>query len=275
MDLDAKINLQSNLFSLLIHLTILLVMIVTVQWAPKYPYFAEVELWEAIPTVKEQAKVPPKSKANPVQKIEIEKAPTKPSAKNQDDQAEINLKQKKAKEIAEQKKKEQIKKVQQELLKQEQIKQLQQQLMQEEKLDRLKEELLEQELKVADQEIVSQDKKKTERIAIEADQDVEAGKNKSEIDKYKALIQQKIQQNVNNNLCGLDYLSLSFEITLLPSGELLNDPVLKETSKNLSCDEAVERAIYQSEPLPVPTDPKLFAKLKKIKLKFYPNGQPQ
>ena len=66
---------------------------------------------------------------------------------------------------------------------------------------------------------------------------------------------------MNNNLCGLDYLSLSFEITLLPSGELLNDPVLKETSKNLSCDEAVERAIYQSEPLPVPTDPKLFAKL--------------
>jgi colicin import membrane protein len=97
MDLDAKINLQSNLFSLLIHLTILLVMIVTVQWAPKYPYFAEVELWEAIPTVKEQAKAPPKVKANPLQKIEIEKAPTKPSAKNQDDQAEINLKQKKSK----------------------------------------------------------------------------------------------------------------------------------------------------------------------------------
>ena len=104
---------------------------------------------------------------------------------------------------------------------------------------------------------------------------MEAGKNKSEIDKYKALIQQKIQQNVNNNLCGLDYLSLSFEITLLPSGELLNDPVLKDSSGNLSCDEAVERAIYQSEPLPVPTDPKIFAKLKKIKLKFYPNGQPQ
>ena len=118
MDLDAKINLQSNLFSLLIHLSILLVMIVTVQWAPKYPYFAEVELWEAIPTVKEQAKAPPKAKANPVQKIEIEKAPTKSLEKNQDDQAEINLKQKKAKEIAEQKKKEQIKKVQQELLKQ-------------------------------------------------------------------------------------------------------------------------------------------------------------
>ena len=114
MDLDAKINLQSNLFSLLIHLSILLAMIMTLQWAPKYPYFAEVELWEAIPTVKEQAKAPPKAKVTPVEKIEIEQAPAKPLEKNQDDQAEINLKQKKAKEIAEQKKKEQIKKVQQE-----------------------------------------------------------------------------------------------------------------------------------------------------------------
>lgn len=97
MDLDAKINLQSNLFSLLIHLSILLAMIMTLQWAPKYPYFAEVELWEAIPTVKEQAKAPPKAKVTPVEKIEIEQAPAKPLEKNQDDQAEINLKQKRQK----------------------------------------------------------------------------------------------------------------------------------------------------------------------------------
>ena len=124
-DFESSIDSQSNLFTLIIHLSLILFMVFTIQWKPKNPYFAEVELWEAIPTVKEQAKAPPKAKANPVQKIEIEKTPTKPLEKNQDDQAEINLKQKKAKEIAEQKKKEQIKKVQQELLKQEQIKQLQ------------------------------------------------------------------------------------------------------------------------------------------------------
>ena len=273
MNYDEDINLQSNLFSVLIHLSILFVMIFTVQWSPEYPYFGEVELWEAVPTIKEQAQTPAKPKNIEVKKSE-KSAPVE-SQKIKDEQAEINLKKKKEKELAEKKKQEQIKKLQQELLKQEQIKQLQDQLLQQEQLEKLQKELLEQDTQNADQEIISEDKKTSERIAIQADQDMEAGKNKSEIDKYKALIQQKIQQNVNNNLCGLDYLSLSFEITLLPSGELLNDPVLKDSSGNLSCDEAVERAIYQSEPLPVPTDPKIFAKLKKIKLKFYPNGQTQ
>lgn len=273
MNYDENINLQSNLFSVFIHLSILFVMIFTVQWSPQYPYFGEIELWEAVPTTKEQAQTPAKPKNIEVKKSE-KSAPLE-SQKIKDEQAEINLKKKKEKELAEKKKQEQIKKLQQELLKQEQIKQLQDQLLQQEKLEKLQKELLEQDTQNAEQEIISEDKKKSERIAIQADQDMEAGKNKSEIDKYKALIQQKIQQNVNNNLCGLDYLSLSFEITLLPSGELLNDPVLKNSSGNLSCDEAVERAIYQSEPLPVPTDPKIFAKLKKIKLKFYPNGQPQ
>ena len=273
MNYDENINLQSNLFSVFIHLSILFVMIFTVQWSPQYPYFGEVELWEAVPTIKEQAQTPAKPKNIEVKKSE-KSAPVE-SQKIKDEQAAINLKKKKEKELAEKKKQEQIKKLQQELLKQEQIKQLQDQLLQQEQLEKLQKELLEQDTQNAEQEIISEDKKKSERIAIQADQDMEAGKNKSEIDKYKALIQQKIQQNVNNNLCGLDYLSLSFEITLLPSGELLNDPVLKDSSGNLSCDEAVERAIYQSEPLPVPTDPKIFAKLKKIKLKFYPNGQPQ
>lgn len=273
MNYDQNINLQSNLFSVLIHLSILFVMIFTVQWSPQYPYFGEIELWEAVPTTKEKAQTPAKPKNIEVKKSE-KSAPVE-SQKIKDEQAEINLKKKKAKELAEKKKQEQIKKLQQELLKQEQIKQLQDQLLQQEQLEKLQKELLEQDSQNAEQEIISEDKKKSERIAIQADQDMEAGKNKSEIDKYKALIQQKIQQNVNNNLCGLDYLSLSFEITLLPSGELLNDPVLNDSSGNLSCDEAVERAIYQSEPLPVPTDPKIFAKLKKIKLKFYPNGQPQ
>lgn len=273
MNFDENLNLQSNLFSLLIHLSIVFVMIFTVQWTPQYPYFGEVELWEATPTLKDQAKAPAKPK-----KLEAKinkKITSQPNQQIKDTKAEINLKKKKEEELAKKKKQEQIKKVQQELLKQEQIKQLQDQLLQQEQLEKLQKELLEQDNQNSDQEIVSEDKKKSERIAIQADQDMEAGKNQSEIDKYKALIQQKIQQNVNNNLCGLDYLSLSFEITLLPSGELLNDPTLKDSSKNLSCDEAVERAIYQSEPLPVPTDPKIFAKLKKIKLKFYPNGQPE
>jgi colicin import membrane protein len=272
-DFEARVDLQSNLFTILIHSIILLIMIVTVQWTPQYPYFGEVELWEAVPTTTQKTKAPPKAKSE-IKNTE-KKLSSEETQKIKDDQAEINLKQRKAEELAKKKKQEEIRKVQQELLKEEQIKKLQEQLLREEKIEKLQQELLEQELELADEEIISDDEKKTEKIAIEAERELEAGKNKGEIDKYKALIQQKIQQNVNNNLCGLDYLSLAFEITLLPSGELLSDPILKNSSQNISCDEAVERAIFQSEPLPVPTDPKLFAKLKKLKLKFYPNGQPE
>ena len=135
MNYDENINLQSNLFSVLIHLSILFVMIFTVQWSPQYPYFGEIELWEAVPTVKEQAQTPPKPKQ--VEPAKAEKSIPKVNQQIKDTQAEINLKKKKAKELAEKKKQEQIKKVQQELLKQEQIKQLQDQLLQQEKLEKL------------------------------------------------------------------------------------------------------------------------------------------
>jgi colicin import membrane protein len=274
MDFDSKINQQSNFFTILIHLSLILFIIISFQWSPKNPYFSEVELWDAVPTVTKKSAAPPKPQS--IKKETVVKKVETQTPKNTSKEAEINLKKKKQKALEDKKKKEeQIKKVKEDLLKQEQIKQLQNQLLEAEKIEKLQNELLEQELKTAEQEIITEDKKQTKRIALEGDKDLEAGRNNGELDKYKALIQQKIQQNVNNNLCGLDFLSLSFEISLLPSGELLSDPLLKESSKNPSCDEAVERAIFQSEPLPVPTDPKLFAKLKKLKLKFYPNGQPQ
>ena len=86
------------------------------------------------------------------------------------------------------------------------------------------------------------------------------------------MIQQKIYQNVNKQLCGLDLVELEFEIQLMPTGELLGEPKLMQSSKIESCDQALERAILQSQPLPVPKDAKLFSKLKNLKLKFSPNA---
>ena len=99
-----------------------------------------------------------------------------------------------------------------------------------------------------------------------------AGSNSGELEKYKALIQQKIYQNVNKQLCGLDPVELTFEITLMPTGDLIGDAKMIKSSKIESCDLAVERAILQAQPLPLPKDNRLFSKLKKLKLKFQPNG---
>ena len=58
----------------------------------------------------------------------------------------------------------------------------------------------------------------------------------------------------------------------MPTGDILGTPKMLESSKIATCDEAVERAILQSQPLPMPKDKKLFRKLKGLKLKFSPNA---
>jgi colicin import membrane protein len=91
------------------------------------------------------------------------------------------------------------------------------------------------------------------------------------MDKYKLLIQRKIQQNVNKQLCGTSPVELQFEIGLMPTGELIGNPKMLKSSGISVCDESVERAIFQSQPLPVPTDTDLFSKFKNLKLNFRPN----
>jgi hypothetical protein len=94
-----------------------------------------------------------------------------------------------------------------------------------------------------------------------------------ELKKYKTFIQHKIRQNVNRQLCGLNpEIELIYAISLMPTGDLLGDVRVLKSSSIPSCDEAVERAILQSQPLPLPKDGRLFVKLKNLELKFQPNA---
>ncbi len=92
-----------------------------------------------------------------------------------------------------------------------------------------------------------------------------------EIDKYKALILAKIQRNVNKQLCGIGNPELVFSITLLPTGEVGGTPKLVKSSGISACDDAVDRAILQSQPLPLPAEAKLFSQFRDLRLKFHPN----
>jgi len=92
-----------------------------------------------------------------------------------------------------------------------------------------------------------------------------------EIDKYKALIQAKIQRNVNKQLCGTGNPVLEFGIGLMPTGEVNGSPHMIKSSGLPACDDAVERAILQSQPLPLPPDTKLFSQFRELRLKFHPN----
>ena len=269
--LENNDNLQANLFTLVIHLALFIFMIFSVNWQPKTPYYAEVELWDAIPT---QIKPKPLIKKTTPRVEKPQPSESKKIAEAKRD-ADIQLKKKKAAELkkkkaAELKKLDQLKK---KALEEEKLTELQKRLLEDERVEEVQKKLLEQDdLERIQEELRNKDLAKETRIAIEGTEDLVAGSNSGELEKYKALIQQKIYQNVNKQLCGLDPVELTFEIVLMPTGDLIGNAKMLKSSKIESCDQAVERAILQAQPLPMPQDNRLFSQLKKLKLKFQPNG---
>ena len=248
---------RSAIYAVSVHIVLILIMIVSFEWRVKLPQVAEVELWDSIPQPSSKA-----IEAPPVEK-KVEPEPAKPVLKPSkveeiiksltSDKAEISLKQKKEEErkkLEDQKKKDDLKKIQEDLLKQDQLAKLQQELLQDKSKPSLN---------------------RHEDMKQSNPNPIEGGAKLGEMDKYKVLIQRKIQQNVNKQLCGTSPVELQFEIDLMPTGELIGNPKMLKSSGIPVCDESVERAIFQSQPLPVPTDTDLFSKFKNLKLNFHPN----
>jgi colicin import membrane protein len=243
---------RSAVYAVSVHVILILIMIVSFEWRVELPQVAEVELWDSIPQPSSKAIEPPvvekKIEPEPPRQSKIEEIVKSLTS----DKVDISLKQKKEEErkkLEDKKKKDDLKKIQEELLKQDQLAKFQQELLQ----DKAK-------------PSTAKDTK-----AQDSPHPVEGGAKLGEIDKYKVLIQRKIQQNVNKQLCGTNPVELQFEIGLMPTGELIGNPKMLKSSGMAVCDESVERAIFQSQPLPVPTDTDLFSKFKNLKLNFHPN----
>jgi colicin import membrane protein len=280
LKLENNDELQANLFSFAIHLALFLIMVFSVGWQTKTPYYGEVELWDTVPVQKKinKTQASPKKKIKQKQNTKVQKS-SEAKAKAQKE-ADIKLKKKKAaeKRAAEKKakklkKQKAIKELKKKVLKQEKIDKLKKEMLEKEKVERLQQQIIEQQkIEKMQAELRENELKQQKKPALEGENEVKGGVNTGELNKYKLLIQQKIQQNVNQQLCGLDYITLEFRISLMPTGDLLGQPKMTKSSKIKSCDDAVERAIIQSQPLPLPKDSGLFSKLKNLELKFHPNG---
>ena len=96
--LENNDELQANLFSFAIHLALFLVMIFSVGWQTKTPYYGEVELWDSVPVQKKinKTQATPKKKIKQKQDIKAQKS-AEAKAKAQKE-ADIKLKKKKAAE---------------------------------------------------------------------------------------------------------------------------------------------------------------------------------
>jgi colicin import membrane protein len=89
------------------------------------------------------------------------------------------------------------------------------------------------------------------------------------VDEYQAKIQAKIRRNIFMPPNVSKDARAEFMVTLLPGGSVLNAERIK-SSGNAAYDDAVERAILKSDPLPVPPDVTLFYRFRKLDLKFKP-----
>jgi colicin import membrane protein len=96
-----------------------------------------------------------------------------------------------------------------------------------------------------------------------------AAANGRMVDEYKAKIQAKIKQKIVEPPGVAEDASAKFLVTLLPGGPVLKAD-LKKSSGNAAYDNAVERAIWKSDPLPLPPDGKLFSEFREILMTFKP-----
>lgn len=253
---------QAGALSLLVHGLFFLLLVMTFSWKAVQPMqVAQVELWDSLPTPKV---TPPPEPPKPEPKVEPPPQPKpEPPPEPPEPKAEIQVKPKppapevkkppkvepkkpdpalKAKED-EQKRKEALRKLQEDLLKDDQP------------VDH------EADKAVAEAKAAADAKHAADMLAASS----------GVVDEYKARIVAKIKRYVNKQVCGTGKPELVFAIALMPTGEVSGTPRLAKSSGLPACDQAVERAILQAQPLPLPPQPELFSQFRDLNLKFKPN----
>ncbi|BBJ00056.1 hypothetical protein FGKAn22_17480 [Ferrigenium kumadai] len=102
--------------------------------------------------------------------------------------------------------------------------------------------------------------------AARAEQAAAAGRV---VDEYTGKIAAKIRSRIVMPPDVPDDARAVFEVTVLPGGRVLSAR-LKKSSGNAAYDNAVERAIFKAEPLPLPPDAGLFNRFREMELGFRP-----
>jgi colicin import membrane protein len=89
------------------------------------------------------------------------------------------------------------------------------------------------------------------------------------VDEHIARIIGKVRRNIVMPPDVADDARAEFAVTLLPGGGVLRARLIS-SSGNALYDNAVERAILKSQPLPLPADATLFNRFRELKLVFRP-----
>ena len=217
--------------SALVHLVLLAMLIFGLHWQTKHPDAVQVELWSQLPEFQPPVEPKPEPKAQP-------KPEVKPPPK---------VEQKAAKpDIAIEREKKAQKKKEEPPLKFDTTSRIREQLAQEQKAMQARE---------------RQDALK-QFVQPAAAPSPDAG--------YVDKIRSKIKSNVVLPSDIKDNPEVIFDLVQLPTGDVLETSVrLVKSSGNKLYDDAVERAILKSSPLPKPDRPEQFRR--ELQLKFRPH----
>jgi colicin import membrane protein len=259
-----------------VHVAFIAVLVVSVRWQNRPPSPVTAELYAPTPKLDvadEPAPAPPlpppvpkqEQKPEPKPEAPPPKAVPKPEPKTEKPDPHAAEIARKARQEEERKRQEQIERDQRERAKQEAEKR---------EADRQKAEAQKQLAEARErqareaQELKAQaEREKTVRDAQQKAAEADAAaRTRAEAD-YIRRIQTKVKGNVvlPPDLGGNP--EAVFEVVQLPTGEII-DAVLKKSSGIRAYDEAVQRAIVKSSPLPRPERPELFQRV--LTLKFRP-----
>lgn len=225
-------HLPAAILAIAVHLIFLVFLIFGVNWKTEQPEAMVVDLWSApvASPVAEAQPAPPE--------------PAKPEVQPPTPKADIELKERLNLKKEEQKRQETRRaeeKKAQEALRQQQIKEAAE-----------AQRLVEEEARLARE---TQARQAAELARV--------------VDEYKARIQAKIRRFIVLPPDLPPSAQTEFDVVLLPSGEVLAVKI-KRSSNHKAYDDAVERAIYKAQPLPLPPDPALFSKFRELSLRFRP-----
>lgn len=96
-----------------------------------------------------------------------------------------------------------------------------------------------------------------------------AARAASEVDKYRALIRQRVSRSWNRPVGVAKGLKCVVSVRLAPGGEVLLAKVVRSSGSTVF-DRSVENAVYKAAPLPLPEDPTLFDNFREIEFLFSP-----
>lgn len=268
---------RSLALAILVHGLLIGALFLGVQWKSKPPTAVEVEIWraapapvvvpepvaEARPEPKIEPKPEPKAQPKPEPKPEP-KTPVKPDIALKEEKKPQKEEAKKPEAKKEEPKKEEPKKP--EPKKEEPKKE---ELKKPEPAPRTSfdEELKREQKQIEQQKVVQDQRARAEAEARQLNQlkaeQAATARLRGQAD-YAAKLRGKIRGNIVLPPSIQGNPEAIFEVTQLPSGEVLQPIKIRKSSGNSQLDAAIERAILKSSPLPKPDQPELFERVLKI-----------